>query len=150
MAVIVAVTAYGVIGGEIDRETGREMRMRRKVEGKSRVEAFDPSRFKGGGLIEGDFTVCVRPTPSPVMHERGGDRPAPDGSGGAVLGVVVAALLFDGGRQESVGRTIVGGTRARSGGGGECYAVDPRALGGGGQGKHAGISAWIYRSPQNN
>src|SRR5215831_10115618 len=79
------------------------MRMRRKVEGKSRVEAFDPSRFKGGGLIEGDFTVCVRPTPSPVMHERGGDRPAPDGSGGAVLGVVVAALLFDGGRQESVG-----------------------------------------------
>ena len=100
--------------------------MRRKVEGKSRVEAFDPSRFEGGGdLIEGDFTVRVvdtRPTPSPVMQERSGNRRAPEeavketknwarfkkpmillGSVAAVFGVVVAALLFDGGRQGSVG-----------------------------------------------
>ena len=56
--------------------------MRRKVEGKARVEAFDPSRFEGGGdLIEGDFTVGVvdtRPTPSPAMQERGGNRRAPE------------------------------------------------------------------------
>jgi len=100
--------------------------MRRTVEGNSRVEVFDPSRFEGGGdLIEGDFTVRVvdtRPTPSPVMQERTGNRRAPEeavkgtknrarfkksmilfGSVGAVFGVVVAALLFDGGRQERVG-----------------------------------------------
>jgi hypothetical protein len=55
--------------------------MRRKVEGKPRVEAFDPRRFEDGGdLIEGDFTVGAvdtRPTPSPVMQECGGDRRAP-------------------------------------------------------------------------
>jgi hypothetical protein len=100
------------------------MRMRRKVEGKPRVEVFDPTRFEDGGeLIEGDFTVKVmEPTPSPVMQQRGCNRRAPEeavmgtktgawfkrpmilvGSGGAVLGVLVAALLFDGGRQESVG-----------------------------------------------
>jgi hypothetical protein len=102
------------------------MRMRRKVEARPRVEAFDPSRFEGGGdLIEGDFTVRVvdtRPTPSPVMQERSGNRRAPEEavkrtksrawfkrpmilfrSVGAVVGAVVAALLFDGGRQESVG-----------------------------------------------
>ena len=98
--------------------------MRRTVEGKSRVEAFDASRFKGGGdVIEGDFTVGVVDTPSkpsPVMQERGGKRRAPEEAvrgaenrtwfkrpmilvGSAVLGVVVAALLFDGGRQASVG-----------------------------------------------
>jgi hypothetical protein len=100
--------------------------MRRTVEGRSRVEAFDASRFKGGGdVIEGDFTVGVVDTPfkpSPVMQERGGERRAPEeavrgtenrtrfkrpmilvGSGSAVIGMVAAALLFDGGRQESVG-----------------------------------------------
>jgi hypothetical protein len=102
------------------------MRMRRKVEARPRVEAFDPSRFEGGGdLIEGDFTVRVvdtRPTPSPLMQERSGNRRTPEeavketknrarfkkpmillGSVAAVFGVVVAALLFDGGRQGSVG-----------------------------------------------
>ena len=100
--------------------------MRRKIEGRSRVEAFDPRQFEGGGnVIEGDFTVGVvdtQPSPSPVMQERGGHQRPPEkavrgtknrawfkrpmilvGSGGAVLGLVVAALLFDGGRQESVG-----------------------------------------------
>jgi len=100
--------------------------MRRKVEARPRVEAFDPSRFEGGGdLIEGDFTVGAvdtRPTPSPAMQECGSDRRAPGeavrgtknrawfkrpmillGSGSAVIGMVAAVLLFDGGRQESVG-----------------------------------------------
>ena len=53
------------------------MHMRRTVERKSRVVAFDPRQFKGGGeLIEGDFTVGVvntQPSPSPEMQERGGN-----------------------------------------------------------------------------
>jgi len=115
----------GVIGGEIDGRR-KEMRMRTKVEGKSRVEAFDPRRFKGrGDLIEGDFAVGVvdsLPPPSSAMRERGGNRRATEeavrrrktrawfrmttilvGSGAAVLGVAAAAVLFDGGRLESVG-----------------------------------------------
>ena len=102
------------------------MRMRRTVERKSRVVAFDSRQFRGGGeLIEGDFTVGVvdtQPSPTPVMQERGGNQQAPEkavggtknrpwfkrpmilfGSGAAVFGVVVAALLFDGEWQESVG-----------------------------------------------
>jgi hypothetical protein len=100
--------------------------MRRKIEGTSRVEAFDPGQFKGGGgVIEGDFTVGVvdtQPSPSPVMQERGVHQRPPEnavrgtknrawfkrpmilvGSGGAVFGLVVAALLFEGARRESVG-----------------------------------------------
>jgi len=127
------------------------MRMRRKVEARPRVEAFDPSRFEGGGdLIEGDFTVRVvdtRPMPSPVMQERSANRRTPEeavketknrarfkksmilfGSVGAVFGVVVAALLFDGGRQGSVGGQSSAATKLAAVGAASATPLVPERL----------------------